>query len=94
MEKARESPPPKKWTSALLTMQKPLMVWIKTNWNILNEMGIPDYITCLLRNLYAQQEAIIRTGHGTVDWFKTGKRVRQGCILSPYLLNLHAEYIM
>ena len=64
------------------------------SWNILNEMGIPDHITCLLRNLYAGQEAIVRTGHGTTDWFKIGKGVCQGCILSPFLFNLDAEYIM
>ena len=63
-------------------------------WNILKEMGIPDHLTCLLRNLYAGQEAIVRTGHGTTDWFQIGKGVRQSCILSPYLLNLYAEYIM
>ena len=63
-------------------------------WNILNEMRIPDHITCLLRNLYARQEATIRTGHGMMDWFKIGKEVCQGCILSPCLLNLYAEYIM
>ena len=57
-------------------------------------MGIPDYLTCLLRNLYAGQEATVRTGHGTTDWFQIGKRVRQGCILSPCLFNLYAEYIM
>ena len=58
------------------------------------EMGIPDHLTCLLRNLYAGQEATVRTGHGTTDWFQIGKGVRQGCILSPYLFNLYAEYIM
>ena len=63
-------------------------------WKILKEMGIPDHLTCLLRNLYAGQEATFRTGHGTTDWFQIGKRVRQGCILSPCLFNLHAEYIM
>ena len=57
-------------------------------------MGIPDHLTCLLRNLYAGQEAIVRTGHGTIDWFELGRRVRQGCILSPCLFNLYAEYIM
>ena len=57
-------------------------------------MGIPDYLTCLLRNLYACQEATVRTGHGTTDWFQIGKGVRQGCILSPCLLNLHTEYVM
>ena len=63
-------------------------------WKILKEMGIPDHLTCLLRNLYASQEATVRTGHGTTDWFQIGKGVRQGCILSPCLLNLYAEYIM
>ena len=63
-------------------------------WKILKEMGIPDDLTCLLRNLYAGQEATVRTGHGTTDWFQIGKGVRQGCILSPCLLNLYAEYIM
>ena len=62
-------------------------------WKILKEMGIPDHLTCLLRNLYAGQETIVRTGHGTTDWFQIGKGVRQGCILSPCLFNLHAEYI-
>ena len=57
-------------------------------------MGIPEHLTCLMRNLYGGQEAIVRTGHGTTDWFKTGKRVRQGCILSPCLFNLYAEYTM
>ena len=60
-------------------------------WRILQEMGIPDYLTCLLRNLYASQEARVRTGHGTRDWFKIGKGVRQGCILSPCLLNLYMQ---
>ena len=63
-------------------------------WKILKEMGIPDHLTCLLRNLYASQEATVRTRHGTTDWFQIGKGVRQGCILSPCLFNLHAEYIM
>ena len=63
-------------------------------WRILKEMGIPDHPTCLLRNLYAGQEATVRTGHGTTDWFQIGKGVRQGCILSPCLFNLYAEYIM
>ena len=63
-------------------------------WKILKEMGILDHQTCLLRNLYAGQEATVRTGHGTTDWFQVGKRVRQGCILSPCLFNLYAEYIM
>ena len=81
-------------TSALLTTPKPLVMWITTNWKILSEMGIPDHLTCLLRNLYAGQEATVRTGHGTTDWFQIGKRVHQGCILSPCLFNLYAEYIM
>ena len=63
-------------------------------WTILKDMGIPDHLTCLLRNLYAGQEATVRTGHGTRDWFQIGKGVRQGCILSPCLFNLYAEYIM
>ena len=63
-------------------------------WKILKEMGIPDHLTCLLRNLYAGQEATVRTGHGTTDWFQIGKVVCQGCILSPCLFNLYAEYIM
>ena len=63
-------------------------VWIRTNWEILKEMGIPDHLTCLLRNLYADQEATARTRHGTTDWFKIGKGVKQGCILSPGLFNL------
>ena len=63
-------------------------------WKILKEMGVLDHLTCLLRNLYAGQEAIVRTGHGTTDWFQIGKGVHQGCILSPCLFNLYAEYIM
>ena len=63
-------------------------------WKILKEMEIPDQLTCLLRNLYAGQEATVRTGHGTTDWFQIGKRVPQGCILSPCLFNLYAEYLM
>ena len=63
-------------------------------WEILKEMGIPDHLTCLLRNLYAGQEATVRTGHGTTDWFQIGKGVLQGCILSSCLFNFHAEYIM
>ena len=79
-------------TSALLTMSKPLTVWITTG-KFLQEMGIPDHLTCLLRNLYAGQEATVRTGHGTTDWFQIGKGVHQGCILSPCLFNIFAEYI-
>ena len=69
--------------SALLTMPKPLIVCITINWKILKEMGIPDHLTCLLRNLYAGQEATVRTGHETTDWFQIGKEVCQGYILSP-----------
>ena len=63
-------------------------------WKILQEMGIPDHLTCLLRNLYAGQEATVRTGHGTTDWFQIGKGVRQGCISSPCLFNLYTGYLM
>ena len=80
--------------SALLSMPKPLTLWITTNWKILKEMGIPDLLTCLLRNLYAGQEATVRTEHGTTDWFQIGKGIHQGCILPPCLFDLHAEYIM
>ena len=72
----------------------PLTVWITINWKSLQEIRIPDHLTCLLRNLYAGQEATVRTGHGTTDWFQIGKEVRQGCILSPCLFNLYTEYIM
>ena len=75
-------------------MPKPFTVWITTNWKILKEMGIPDHLNCLLRNLYADQEATVRTGHGTTDWFQIRKGVRQGCILLPCIFNLYAEYIM
>ena len=75
-------------------MPKPLTVWITTNWKILKEMGIPDHLTCLLRNLYAGQEATARTGHKTTDWFQIGKGVHQGCILLHHLFSLYAEYIM
>ena len=80
--------------SALLTMPKPLTMWLTRNWKILKEMGIPDHLICLLRNLYAGQKATVRTGHGTTDWFQIGKELHQGCILSPCLFNLYAEYIM
>ena len=63
-------------------------------WKILREIGMQDHLTCLLRNLYAGQEATVRTGHGTTDWFQIGKGVHQGCILSPCLFNFYAEYIM
>ena len=69
-------------------------MWLTINWKILKEMGIPDHLTHLLRNLYAGQEATVRTGHETTDWFQIGKGVRQGCISSPCLFNLYAEYIM
>ena len=80
-------------TSTLLTMPKPLTVWITTNYGKFLEMGIPDHLTCLLINLYAGQEATVRNGHGTIDWFQIGKGVQQSCLLSPCLFNLHAEYI-
>ena len=80
--------------SALLTMPKTDCVDHNKLWKILKEMGMPDFLTCLLRNLYAGQEATVRTGHGTTDRFQIGKGVRQGCILSPCLFNLYAEYIM
>ena len=64
------------------------------NWKILKEMRIPDHLTCLLKNIYGSQETTFRTGHGATDWFQIGKRVYQGCILSPCLFNLYAEYIM
>ena len=80
--------------SALLTMPKPLTVWITENWTILKVMEILKHITCLLRNLYAGQEAIVITGYGTTEWFQIGKGVHQACILSPCLFNLDAEYIM
>ena len=80
--------------SALLTMPNPLTVWITILWKILKAMGMPDHLTCLLRNLYTGQEATVRTGHGTIDWFQIGKGVYQGCILSPCLFNLYAEYII
>ena len=80
--------------SALLTMPKPLTVWITINCGKFQEMGIPDHLTCLLRNLYAGLEATVRTGHGTTDWFQIGKVVRQGCILSLCLFNFYTEYIM
>ena len=80
--------------SAFLTMPKPLTVDHNQLWKILKEMGIPDHLICLLRNLYAVQEATVRTGHGTTDWFQIGKWVHQGCILLPCLFNLYAENIM
>ena len=89
IEKAREFQ--KNIYFALLIMPKSLTAWITINWKILKEMGIPDHLTCLLRNLYADQEATVRTGHGTTNRFQIGKGVRQGCILSPCLFNFYAE---
>ena len=81
-------------TSALLTTLKPLTVWITTNCGKFLEMGISDYLTCLLRNLYVGQEATVRSRCGTADWFKNWKVVWQGCILLPCLFNLYVEHIM
>ena len=81
-------------TSASLTTLKPLIVWVTTDSGKFLETGVPDHLTCLLRNLYVGQEATVRTRPATTDWFKIGKGVHQGCILLPGLLNLHAEYIM
>ena len=92
IEKAREFQ--KTSTSASLTKLKPLIVWIIRNCEKFLEVGIPDHLTCLLRNLYAGQEATVRTRHGTIDCFQIGKGVRQGCILSPCLFNFYAEHIM
>ena len=84
----------KTYTSASLTMLKPLTVLITTNGGKFLEMRIPDHLTCLLRDLYTGQEATVRSKHGTMDWFQTGEGVRHGCILSPCLFNLYAEYII
>ena len=92
--KKQESSSKNMFFSALLTMPKPLTVWITINWKILKEIGISDHLTHLLRNLYADQEAIVRTVHGTTDCFQIGKGVHHGCIVSPCLFNLYAEYIM
>jgi len=81
-------------TFALLTMPTRLTVWTTANWKILKELGIPGHLTCLLRNLYAGQEATVRTRYGATDWSQIGKGVHQGCILSPCLFNFYAEYIM
>ena len=89
IEKAREFQ--KKSISALLTMPKPLTVDHNKLWKILKVMGIPDYLTCLLKNMYGGQEAIVGIGHGNTDWFQIVKGVHQGCMLSPCL---HAEHIM
>ena len=80
-------------TSVSLTMLKPLTVDHSKLWEILKEIGIPDHVTCLLRNLHAGQEATVRTKHGTKNWFQIEEEVHQGCILSPCLFNLYAEYI-
>ena len=90
IEKARV---PKKHLLLLFWLCQSLWLWIIRHWKILQEIGIPDYLTCVLRNLYVGQEATVRTGHGTTDWFQIGKGVHQGCILSPCLFNLYAEYI-
>ena len=92
-QKKQENSRKKTSTPASLTLLKPVYGSQKL-WKILEEMGIPDHLTCLLRNLYAGQEATVRTGHGTIDWLQIGKGVRQGCILSPCLFNLYAEDIM
>ena len=93
IEKAREFQK-KTSASASLTMLQPLTRWITTNWKIFHKMETPDHLTCLLINLYVGQEATVRTMHGTMDWFKIRKGVKQGCILSPCLFNLYTEYIM
>ena len=92
IEKAREFQ--KKHLFLLYWLCQRLWLWITINGRKFWEMGIPDHLTCLLRNLYAGQEATVRTGHGTTDWFQIGKGVLQGCMLSPCLFNLYAEYIM
>ena len=92
IEKAREFQ--KNIYFCFIDYAKALTVWITINWKILQETEIPDHLTCLLRHLYVGQEATVRTGHGTTDWFQIGKGVRQGCILSPCLFNFFAEYIM
>ena len=89
MKKARELQ--KNIYLCFIDYAKPLTVWIAANWTILKEMGIPDHLTCLLRNLYVGQEATFTTGHGTTDWFQIGKGVCQGCTLSPGLFNLYAS---
>ena len=88
-ESSRKTP-----ISALLTMPKPWLCDQNKLWKILQEMGMPDHLTCILRNVYAGQEATVTSGHGTTSWFQIGEGVHQGCILSPCLFNLYAEYIM
>ena len=97
----RESFRPRDRTQVSHIVDRRFIIWATRDymdyqklWKILKKMGIPDHLTCLLRNLYAGQEATVRTGHGTTDWFQIGKRVCQGCILSPCLFNFYAEYIM
>ena len=92
IEKAREFQ--KNIDFCFIDYVKDLTMWITVNRGKLKEMGIPDHLTCLLRNLYAGQEVTVKTGHGTTNWFQIGKGVRQGCILSPCLFKLYAEYIM
>ena len=92
MEKAREFQ--KNISFCFIDYALPLTVWITINWKILKQMGIPDHLTCLLRNQYAGQEATVRTRHRKTDWFPIGKGVRQGCILSPCLFNLYSEHIV
>ena len=84
----------RKTSTALLTMPKPLTVWITVSCGKIRKRGIPNHLTCLLRNLHAGQEATVRTGCGMTDWFQIGKGICQGCIWSPCLFNLYAEYIM
>ena len=93
MEKAREF---QKYTNFCIIVYRKTFDCVDQNklWKILKEMRIPDHLTCLLRNLYAGQEATVRTGHKTTDWFQIGKGVCQGCIFAPCLFNLYAEYIM
>ena len=83
----------KTFTFASLIILKPLTVWITTNWKIFQELGIPEHLACLWKNLYAGQEETVRTEHGTPDWFQIGKGVRQGCILSPCFFYLYAECV-
>ena len=92
IEKAREFQ--KNIYFSFITIPKSLNEWITINWKSLKEIGIPEHLTCLLRNLCAGQEATVKTGHGTTDWFQIGKGVHQACILSLCLFNLYAEYIM
>ena len=94
IEKAREFQKNQKNNYFCFIDYAKAFVWITTNWKILKEMEIPDHLTCLLRNLYASQDATVSTRHETVDWFKIGKGVCQGCVLSLCLFNLYAEYII